>query len=324
MGWVQIYGVSFCESAPLSICNLLSKVVMQRNILEREISNLSFNINPFSSSPIIGLEYSNQLFSRKYDREVPGNLKFRLNKSVGKNGVNLPDDVLTVKNRLVELGYYISDKTNKIDTSTINAIKLFQSIIAGKAKTIGDGRINVNGNTHLWLNAVNAPKWVELENGSKSKPNLYGFYNYTKLEQKDGYHYGTNWLTDTIYAAARAYTAFHLQKNANASIIQINDMTSSKGGDQSDHSGHETGLNADIRVPKKNGTSGIPYTDKKNYDQTTAEAMLTAFLCIGNIKLIYFNDPVLIKKRLCIPMKGHNDHFHIHISPQKLGQLLTV
>lgn len=81
--------------------------------------------------------------------------------NVAANGLNLPDDVIAVKNRLVELGFdWLANTGTKVGSLTIHTIKLFQAIKKGP-NTVenghNDGLIQVGKEAHKWLPANNAP-----------------------------------------------------------------------------------------------------------------------------------------------------------------------
>jgi hypothetical protein len=92
---------------------------------------------------------------------LPGAKVIKLGGSVGIGGVNKADDVKAIKARLYELGYrWVGDPNSADrDRGLFDAIKLFQSIIAGRSTVNGDGRVDVGGITHRWLQAANAPRW---------------------------------------------------------------------------------------------------------------------------------------------------------------------
>src|SRR5262249_61937507 len=82
-----------------------------------------------------------------------------LSASVGKSGVNKPSDVKAVQQRLVDLGFAFVAVDGVVGPRTTQAIRLFQAIKNG-AQTVdnphNDGRVDVNGDTHRWLEAPNA------------------------------------------------------------------------------------------------------------------------------------------------------------------------
>jgi hypothetical protein len=232
--------------------------------------------------------------------------------SVGQGGTNAQPDILAVKTRLADLGFPVKPNST-MNSETIAIIKLFQSIIRGNFRVTGDGRVDVNGPTHKFLQATNAPKWMEMPVGSDSE----GFINYDNLQiPKDNHDFGTNWMIETIQSAAQIYLANHRARNPDAALIQTNNLSLPRGGDTQAHATHETGLSCDIRLPRKDSRAGTTIDDP-NYDREAMRAMLKAIRgqTKYGIKRIFFNDFNLIAEGLCINLPGHHNHAHIDIIP---------
>lgn len=234
--------------------------------------------------------------------------------SVGAGGVNSPANVLVIKNRLADLGFQVS-RDSVVNSATIKAIKLFQAIINGK-DTLDvdgnvDGRVDVNGKTHRALEKSATPRWQEMPAGSIQE----GFLNHDDL-QSDNSDFGTNWMAEAIQAASLIYQAKHLTTNPNAALIAINDVSLKSGGKHPNHATHQVGMCCDIRLPRKDGTSGqITYKDSGKYDQPAMRSMLEAFYqqSTHKIRRILFNDMTLITAGLCKAALGHDNHAHIDI-----------
>jgi hypothetical protein len=234
-----------------------------------------------------------------------------LSGSVGQGGNNQAQDVLAIKNRLADLSYPVI-RNSTIDPGTIAIIKLFQSIIQGKTTIVGDGRVDLNGPTLKFLQAENAPQWLEMPDGSAAQ----GFINHDK-RQPDNHDFGTSWTIETIQAAAQIYLSTHLVSHPAAALIQTNDLSKPKGGVTSAHATHQTGLSCDIRLPRKDGQSGGIIFRDSQFDRDAMRAMLKA---IRNqkkyaIQRIFFNDRTLIDEGLCKRADGHDNHAHIDIIP---------
>ncbi len=152
-----------------------------------------------------------------------GSIVINLSGSVGSGGVNKEADAKAVKKRLHELGYtWVGDPNNRtITTGTIQAIKLFQSIIAGRSTRAGDGRIDIGGPTHIWLQAANAPVWQTMPASDSS----VSFVNHEKDQTGDDHDFGTNWLADTIKAIAKDYHNSHRSINPGAAPFALNDIS---------------------------------------------------------------------------------------------------
>lgn len=240
-------------------------------------------------------------------------VSLNLNASVGQDGKNQPHDVLAVKNRLADLGFPVT-RDALVNPETIDIIKLFQSIINGKTTIVGDGRIDLNGPTLNFLQAENAPQWLEMPKGSASE----GFINHDE-RQGDNHDFGTNWMVETIQAAAQIYLTTYLSSHPTAALIQTNDISKPKGGVTPVHATHQTGLSCDLRLPRKDGQAGnITFRDAQ-FDRDAMRAMLKAIHDQDKYKIrrIFFNDLSLIAEGLCKNVPGHDNHVHIDIiSPQ--------
>ncbi len=255
-----------------------------------------------------------QVMDSSKENLIKNQTRFVIKNSVGRNGVNNSEDVVKLKKRLIELGFDWLTPNRKIDADTVRTIKLFQSIKNGRNTVGGDGRVDVPGDTFSWLQAVNAPQWQIMPQGSRSQ----GFYNYELQDISDKHDYGTNWMADTIKTAGKDYYDKYLSLHKNAALITINDVSLPRGGDTPDHKGHETGIACDLRLPRTDGTApGNTTYNHKLYDQSATRAMLISLQRQPLLKSILFNDPVLIAKGLCKYNKGHNDHIHFEISPPK-------
>ena len=86
-------------------------------------------------------------------------------------------------------------------------------------------------------------------------------------------------------------------------------------GDIPGHATHERGLDIDIRMLRKANdqcTWGTRWS-YTTYDRAATRVMIKKFraLAPGHIKVIYFNDPVLIREGLTTWYSGHDDHIHV-------------
>eukprot|EP00051_Salpingoeca_urceolata_P012929 m.161350 g.161350 ORF g.161350 m.161350 type:complete len:1455 (+) comp17642_c0_seq1:5179-9543(+) len=264
--------------------------------------------------------------------------------SVGKGGDNNPTDVSVITTRLTELGYdctaqswvrrswdstnrkyfeSATDKTYNDQFTGLNyCILLFQAVILGcsridPARCSGaDGLVSVNGNSHRWLVAANAPRWINLDLDATD-------YEIAD-ESWDAYHHGPHWTQDAVIKAGRKYGADY--RADGAAKLSVNDVALVNGGGGSDakyneHRGHQAGHNFDARLPHKDGKlGGITYSDSR-YDATAAEGMLRALWSTGNVASLLFNDATVCAKLnddgdpLCKSSSGHDNHLHIDLKP---------
>jgi hypothetical protein len=234
-----------------------------------------------------------------------------LSASVGRGGVNHPADVREVKIRLRELGFDWLDPDTVMGPQTISTIQLFQSIKNGFQVVSGDGRIDVNGSTHQWLNASNAPRWMQIPAGSRRE----GFINDELADVSDNHDFGTSWIAETLRGAGLTYRADFLGSHRDAARIHINDISMPHGGQTPDHATHQTGLCCDIKLPRRDGKAGGITFESPSYDRQAMRAILRALLAQQLASRVLFNDPVLVAENLCIEVTGHHDHVHFDIHP---------
>lgn len=237
---------------------------------------------------------------------------------------NAAADVTAVRDRLVELGYdWISGITSGTDAEFVRAIKLFQSICAGHHKfDTGDGRVDVEGNTHRWLAAENAPGWVKIFGKSGIG------WRCTSDFVEDNGGFTTTWMMEAINAAGIEYTGRLLRSGLtraiNAPPMWVRECSPRKGGRAVGHGSHQTGLDVDMRLPllppderKWDDLGRKGYNDPR-FDRPAGQTQLEAIKAGMSPKLVLFNDPAFIRLRLCQDdkeLKTHDQHFHIRIKP---------
>jgi peptidoglycan hydrolase-like protein with peptidoglycan-binding domain len=97
--------------------------------------------------------------------------------------------------------------------------------------------------------------------------------------------------------------------------VAIGDNGLEHGGDIAGHVSHERGLDVDVRpmrTAKDQCRVGVSYRSSA-YDRAATRDLIKAVRATakGHVKLIYFNDPVLIREGLVRSYTGHDDHLHI-------------
>lgn len=231
--------------------------------------------------------------------------------SVGRGGVNNTQDVRQVKDRLRELGFTWVGSSNSVETGTIQAIQLFQSIIVGRSTVLGDGRVDLGGLTLDWLRANNAPRWQMMPKSDRA----HGFINFELEDTSDNHDFGTDWLAQTILAAAKDYQQTFRNANPNATAFVINNVSLPVGGDTPSHAGHETGLMCDVLLARKDGDfGGITFRDAI-YDRQAMRAIIQSIRRQKLVRAVFFNDPKLMAEGLCTFVRGHDNHVHFEITP---------
>jgi hypothetical protein len=237
-----------------------------------------------------------------------------IQKSVGLNGVNNAADVLAVKTRLVELGFSFISADSVMGPLTIKTIKLFQAAKNGLNDVDdqrNDGRIDVNGDTLKWLQAVNAPRWQRMPAGSFDE----GFINDNIADLTDNHDFGTSWMAESLSGTGAVYKDDFHASHPQAALLHINDTSLPQGGDTPVHNGHEAGLASDIRLPRKDGNVGGTTVLDATYDRKAMRALIKAFLAQNLASRVFLSDQVLVSEGLCRAVQGHLNHAHFEIKP---------
>ena len=139
---------------------------------------------------------------------------------------------------------------------------------------------------------------------------------FLNTKRKKNSVFGTDWFAAFVTAAGQHYRDNYRVINPTSAVITVNDASRPQGGDTQDHSGHETGLSCDLRLPLTDGTSPAGTTFlTQNFDRAAVRAILNAFRTQPLFSLAYFNDPTLIAEGLCLPQAGHENHLHVQMRP---------
>lgn len=122
-------------------------------------------------------------------------------------------------------------------------------------------------------------------------------------------NWGTAMATATTELAGRAMVS------AGYGRVAVGDVSLEHGGDIPGHLSHERGLDVDLRPMRRANdqcTWGTRWTFS-SYDRTATRALIRRIraLAPGHIKVIYFNDPILINEGLTRWYSGHDDHIHV-------------
>ena len=122
-----------------------------------------------------------------------------------------------------------------------------------------------------------------------------------------------NWGTASTIGQLQAAAVAMVTKGHGK--IALGDIGFEHGGNIPGHQTHERGMDVDIRPMKKstNQCSGGTNWRYSTYDRAATRDLVKAIRATapGHVKLIYFNDPVLIREGLTKHYTGHDDHLHI-------------
>lgn len=166
---------------------------------------------------------------------------------------------------------------------------------------------------HMGLNAsgsVNLATWRNLL-WHYVRPN---FASTTLCDYHSGNGRAANWATSAAVAQVEAAAAlFHRRTGLKTSH---GEASLEHGGNISGHATHEVGLDVDLGLIRRDGRHcrrlGLDYRDAQ-YDRARTRQLIRAVYdaAPGRVKLIYFNDPVLVREGLVVSYPNHSHHLHI-------------
>lgn len=122
-------------------------------------------------------------------------------------------------------------------------------------------------------------------------------------------NWGTSAAIGQLQAAARQV------RELGHGRVALGDIGFQHGGNIPGHVTHEQGLDVDVRPMRKGEdqcTWGVNWR-WSTYDRAATRDLIKAIRATapGHVKLIFFNDPVLIKEGLVRWYTGHEDHLHV-------------
>lgn len=98
--------------------------------------------------------------------------------------------------------------------------------------------------------------------------------------------------------------------------VPLGDAGFEHGGDIPGHASHDVGMDIDIwpiRTDSAQCTAGRITWQSSTYDRAATRQLAQAIrnAAPGHVRLIFFNDPVLIDEGLTTPLDNHDNHLHV-------------
>jgi peptidoglycan hydrolase-like protein with peptidoglycan-binding domain len=122
-------------------------------------------------------------------------------------------------------------------------------------------------------------------------------------------NWGTGAAIGQLEAAAVAFAA------TGHGRVSVGDASYEHGGNIPGHQTHERGLDVDIRPIRDNENQCLWGTNWRfaSYNRSWTRPLVDLIRATapGRVKVIYFNDPVLIREGRTTWFAGHDDHLHI-------------
>jgi Putative peptidoglycan binding domain/Penicillin-insensitive murein endopeptidase len=240
--------------------------------------------------------------------------RFPLSAAVGRGMPNRPEDVRLLQARLKELGFNLG-VDGQFGGGTERALQVFRAMLTGDEEVAEEpGRIAPNDLLHVALTMEHPPQWVEMPRSGT------GFVN----ADTDRFGHGSEESKLLVEEAGVAYARDHLANHPGAAPLHLNDVSKKEGGKTRDHETHQTGLDLDFRLPRKDGTAGTEVR-RSDYDRETTWAMLKALASNPRVERVLFSDPVLAERaktnnepwafKLFDGGPIHKNHIHVDVKP---------
>lgn len=122
-------------------------------------------------------------------------------------------------------------------------------------------------------------------------------------------NWGTGDAIGQLEVAAMAFAA------SGHGRVAVGDVSLEHGGNIPGHETHEHGLDVDVRPIRTHENQCTWGTNWRSgaYDRAATRHLIDLIRATapGHVKLIYFNDPVLIREGRTTRFAGHDDHLHI-------------
>jgi len=150
--------------------------------------------------------------------------------------------------------------------------------------------------------------------------NLAWHYDYPDFaanlcdQDPDGNGTAANWATSA--AAAQLEQAARSFAGTSQGKVPYGDAGFEHGGDIPGHGSHEVGLDIDIwpiRTDSAQCTAGRITWQSATYDRAATRQLVQAIRAAapGHVRLVFFNDPVLIDEGLTTQWEAHDNHLHV-------------
>jgi len=239
---------------------------------------------------------------------------FSISAPVGPGQRNSRADVTAVQRRLNALGFKL-DEDGAWGRNTQNALRTYAAMLDGTENTRDKPGVIRPGDALCELLASSsAPRWVQTP---ASGP---GFKN----GDRDGFSHGAETTMNVLRDAGARYHASHLTQNPNDNPITTNDVSARNGGKTRDHGTHQAGLDLDVYLPAKDGSSNVHYNSNA-YDRDAAVEMVKSFAMDDRVERVLVKDREIVRRlqatgepwadKVERASNGHQHHFHVDIKP---------
>src|SRR5215217_988123 len=119
--------------------------------------------------------------------------------------------------------------------------------------------------------------------------------------------YGTKSTVDSLTKIGEEW----YKRNPDGPRIGVGDISKHGGGKLPPHKSHTRGIDVDIRPIRADKVEGRTTWKEASYSQKLTRELIQLMRMQADIRLIFFNDPTLVKEGLALRWPGHDNHLHV-------------
>lgn len=137
-----------------------------------------------------------------------------------------------------------------------------------------------------------------------------GYYTYDPRTQREPGGIATRWGTTRLVRELTDLGTWWARTHPGAGALGIGDLSRRDGGRIDGHSSHQNGLDADIRLPRRDGAQGA--ANPGNYDRELTQDLVDRLVARGaNLILIGPSLDLHGPRGVVVRWPNHDDHLHV-------------
>lgn len=139
-----------------------------------------------------------------------------------------------------------------------------------------------------------------------------GFYTYNPNTQVYPNAPDRRYGTDTLVRDLVDLTEWWSVRHPDGPRLGIGDLSWRSGGRLDNHASHQSGVDVDIRLPRRDGVEGA--ANPGNYDRAKTQQIVDWWLAHGDIEYIFYGPSLRISgDSRVMEWPDHDDHLHVRI-----------
>ncbi len=139
-----------------------------------------------------------------------------------------------------------------------------------------------------------------------------GYYTYNPNTQVYPNDPNRRYGTDRLVRDLAALTAWWNVQHPKGPRLGIGDLSWRSGGRLDNHASHQSGVDVDIRLPRRDGVEGA--ANPGNYDREMTQEIVDWWLAHGDVEYIFYGPNLEITGNARVMVwPNHDDHLHVRV-----------